>query len=200
VKLGPSKGGRGDGGNSIDAVDIVARNLGKFNGPEAVARIRDAATKNPSAVAKSILTSLSAGPAAVAAEETEEELAKTHQVVHVKSTVGTLKYSVEEINVTAGKPVAIIYENPDALQHNLIVGTPGSLEKLGAAADAMMTSPQGFAKSFVPDMPEVLTKCKLLDPGQRAVIKFTPEKAGDYPFLCTFPAHWRVMRGMVKVK
>ncbi|HEX2751416.1 MAG TPA: hypothetical protein VHM91_25625, partial [Verrucomicrobiales bacterium] len=193
VKIGPSKGGAA--GDLADPVEVVARNLGKFSGPDAVARVKEAATKTPSPLSTVILKALTSGPAAAAVEESEADLAKTHQVFRIKSTVGTLKYDVVELNVTAGKPVAIIYENPDALQHNLIIGAPGSFEKLGAAADGMMTNPQGFAKSFVPDLPEVLAKCKLLDPGQKTVIKFTPEKAGDYPFLCTFPAHWRVMHG-----
>jgi azurin len=162
--------------------------------------VKEAATKTPSPLSTVILKALTSGPAAAVVEESEADLAKTHQVFRIKSTVGTLKYDVVELNVTAGKPVAIIYENPDALQHNLIIGAPGSFEKLGAAADGMMTNPQGFAKSFVPDLPEVLAKCKLLDPGQKTIVKFTPEKAGDYPFLCTFPAHWRVMHGIVKAK
>ena len=36
--------------------------------------------------------------------------------------------------------------------------------------------------------------------GKKAVLKFTPEKPGDYPFLCTFPAHWRIMHGVIKAK
>jgi uncharacterized protein len=26
-----------------------------------------------------------------------------------------------------------------------------------------------------------------------------PKQAGDYPYICTFPGHWRVMQGMMKV-
>ena len=199
VKVGPSKGGVA-GTSGVDPVTIVAQNLAKFGGAAAVASIRDLAAKSPSAVSTAILNAIAAGPAVAVAEETEEQLAKTHQIVKVKSTVGTLMYDAKEFTVAAGKPVAIIYENPDALQHNLIVAAPGSYEALGAAADRMMTAPDGFAKSFVPDMPEVLAKCKLLDPAQKAVIKFTPAEPGDYPFLCTFPAHWRLMHGVIHVR
>ncbi len=199
VKLGPSKGGVA-GTAGVDATAVVAQNLAKFGGAAAVAAVQGLATKNPSAVSTAILKALASGPAAAVAEETEEQLAKTHQIVKVKSTVGTLMYDVKEFSVTAGKPVAIFYENPDALQHNLIVAAPGSYEAVGAAADKMIAAADGFAKSFVPDMPEVLAKCKLLDPGQKAVIKFTPAKAGDYPFICTFPAHWRLMHGIIHVK
>ncbi len=197
--LGPSTGSL-DAGPQSDAVPIVARNLATFSGPNAVAAVKDAAAKHPSAVSTAILKALASGPAVAVVEETEEQLAKTHQILKVKSTVGTLMYDVKEFTVTAGKPVAIFYENPDSLQHNLIVATPGSYEVLGAAADKMIAAPDGFAKSFVPDMPEVLAKCKLLDPGQKAIIKFTPAKPGDYPFICTFPAHWRLMHGIIHVK
>ncbi len=200
VDLGESQGGGFDAGPQADPVPVVAQNLAKFSGPAAVTAVQTAATGKPSAVSASVLKALASGPAAAVVEETEEELAKTHQVLKVKSTIGTLMYDVKEFTVTAGKPVAIIYENPDALQHNLIVAAPGSYEAIGAAADKMITAPDGFAKSFVPDIPEVLAKCKLLDPGQKAVIKFTPAKAGDYPYVCTFPAHWRLMHGIIRAK
>lgn len=200
VDLGPSQGGSFDSGPQADPIPVVAQNLTTFGGPAAVDAIKTAAAAKASPVSTAILKSLGAGPAGSATEETEEQLAKTHQILKVKSTIGTLMYDVKEFTVTAGKPVAIIYENPDALQHNIIVGTPGSYEKLGAAADKMMSDPNGLGKSYVPDLPEVLARCKLLDSGKKAVLKFTPEKPGDYPFLCTFPAHWRIMHGVIKAK
>jgi azurin len=199
VRLGPSTGA-GPGADPADAVAVVARNLTKFSAPPDVSAVRDLASKSRSAVAAAVLKLLAPETAVAAAEESEDDLRKTHQVFHVKSTVGTLMYDVTEISAAAGKPIAIIYENPDALQHNLIVGRPGSYENLGAAADKMMTAADGFAKSFVPDSPDVLASCKLLDPGGKAIIKFTPDKPGDYPYLCTFPAHWRITRGVIKVK
>jgi len=199
VDLGESQGAA-SGAPQTDAVPVVAQNLGKFGGASAVATVKEAAAQKPSALSTAVLKALASGPAVAAAEETEEDLAKTHQILKVKSTIGTLMYDVKEFTVTAGKPVAIIYENPDALQHNLIVTRPGTYEAMGAAADKMMVDPQGMAKSYVPDSADVLGKCKLLDPGQRAIIKFTPDKPGDYPFICTFPAHWRIMHGIIRAK
>jgi azurin len=28
---------------------------------------------------------------------------------------------------------------------------------------------------------------------------FAPDEPGDYPYICTFPGHWRVMKGVMKV-
>lgn len=199
VELGRSRG-RPDAGPQVDPIPVVARNLTTFADAATAAAVREFAAGHPSPVSESILRSVGEAPAAARAPETEEELAATHQIVRIRSTIGTLMYDVKEVTVTAGKPVAIVYENPDALQHNLIVGTPGSLESLGAAADRMITAPDGFDRSFIPDSAEVLASCGLLDPGQRAIIRFTPEKPGDYPYLCTFPAHWRIMNGVIRVK
>jgi len=31
-------------------------------------------------------------------------------------------------------------------------------------------------------------------------LRFTaPDKPGEYPYICTFPGHWRIMQGVMKV-
>ena len=40
----------------------------------------------------------------------------------------------------------------------------------------------------------------LVDPGQTVTVQFrAPGQPGDYPYVCTFPAHWRVMNGVLHV-
>ena len=47
---------------------------------------------------------------------------------------------------------------------------------------------------------ELLHATKMLDNGKSETIKFTaPKKAGEYEFVCTFPGHWQIMRGIMKV-
>ena len=49
-------------------------------------------------------------------------------------------------------------------------------------------------------MPQVLFSTKLLEPGQTVTFQFrAPATAGQYPFVCTFPAHWRTMNGLLNV-
>ena len=199
VKLGPSKGGAVMAGLE-DVNSLLAMNLAAFTPSDAQKRVAALADAKPSNLSRAIKAALSGAKAAGSAEESEEELAKTHQILKVKSTIGTLQYDIKEFSVKAGQPVAIIYENPDQLQHNLIVTTPGSYDRIGAEADKMMAAPDGLARSYIPDVPEVLAKSKLLDPAQKAIIKFTPEKPGDYPYLCTFPGHWRLMHGVIKAR
>lgn len=121
-------------------------------------------------------------------------------VVNIKTIKNEMKFDLEEIVVEAGKTVRIIFENPDFMQHNLLVLQPGSLETVGAAADKLATDPQGAEKQYVPDMPEVLYSTRLVNPEETVELTFTaPEEPGAYPFVCTFPGHWRIMQGTMKV-
>ena len=111
-----------------------------------------------------------------------------------------LKFDKSELQVEAGQLVELVFTNPDVMQHNFLLGTPGSLEQIGTAADAMMTSPDGLAQQYVPSIPQVLVATALVDPGQTVAVQFrAPDQPGDYPYVCTFPAHWRVMNGVVHV-
>ncbi|GAA4314145.1 hypothetical protein GCM10023143_24830 [Compostibacter hankyongensis] len=121
--------------------------------------------------------------------------------IQLKVVQHDMKYDRKTLYVKAGKKIALVFENPDFMQHNLLILQPGSLEKVGAAADELARDPKGAEKNYVPDIPEVLAATPLVNPGGSFVLVFTaPEKPGDYPFACTFPGHWRVMNGILKVE
>jgi azurin len=126
-------------------------------------------------------------------------LRSSHQIIRLSVTPGQMKYDQPEITAKAGKPIALVFNNPDVLQHNVVISKPGSMEKIGAAANAMMTQADGFAKAFKPDLPEVLGGTPLVNPGETVLLKLDPLTPGDYPVLCTFPGHWLLMRCTLKV-
>jgi azurin len=87
------------------------------------------------------------------------------------------------------------------MPHNLVIVAPGKLEAVGALAEAMASRPDGFQKSFVPATPDVLASTKLISQGALARIRVTaPTATGSYPYMCTFPGHWRVMNGLMDVE
>lgn len=111
-----------------------------------------------------------------------------------------MKFSTDTIEVRAGQQVVLELENADGMQHNMLIIMPGTLEKVGAAADALARDPKGAQKEYVPDTPDVLYATALLDPDDIATLTFeAPKEPGLYPFVCTFPGHWRMMNGIMKV-
>ena len=113
---------------------------------------------------------------------------------------GQMKFDKAELNVGPGQLVEVVYTNPDVMQHNFVLGAPDSLNAIGEAGDKLATSPSGLAQGYVPDIPQILFSTKLLEPGQTMTFQFrAPSKTGQYPYVCTFPAHWRTMNGVLNV-
>jgi azurin len=111
-----------------------------------------------------------------------------------------MKFDRTELTVAAGQLVEIVFVNPDVMQHNFVLGAAGSLEAIGLASDELAKSPDGLARQYVPDMPQVLFATKLVEPGQTVRVQFrAPADPGQYPYVCTFPAHWRLMSGVLHV-
>ncbi len=110
-------------------------------------------------------------------------------------------YDTTSFTVSPGQPVKLILSNPDVTQHNLVIGKPGSLEELGMAGNEMAKDPAGLSKGFIPSSDKILHHTKLLDHGTSETLRFTaPTEPGVYPYLCTFPGHWILMKGEMTVK
>ena len=122
-------------------------------------------------------------------------------IINIKTITEAMKYDKKEFTVPAGKTIIIVLENPDAMQHNLVIGKPKSLQIIGNAANKMITQKDAVEKNYVPSIPQIIAATPLVNPGETYRLKFTaPSQVGDYPFVCTFPGHWSIMNGIMKVK
>ncbi|MET4083752.1 putative membrane-bound dehydrogenase-like protein [Pedobacter sp. UYP30] len=122
------------------------------------------------------------------------------EVIKIKVVKDLMQFDKKLIAVKTGQRLVFEISNPDGMQHNMLIIKPGTLQKVGKAADDMLRDPKAAQKQYVPDMPEILHATKLLNTGDVVTFEFTvPNIAGDYPFLCTFPGHWRGMNGIIRV-
>lgn len=122
------------------------------------------------------------------------------EVIRLKTVREAMRFDRKEFTVTAGKQIEIVLENPDAMQHNLVIGKPKSMDIIGNAADKLITAKDGAEKNYVPSIPQIVAATALVNPDQTVRLKFTvPNTPGDYPFVCTFPGHWRLMNGVMRV-
>ena len=81
-----------------------------------------------------------------------------------------------------------------------ILGTRIVTTTLNAAlANGMLTDPKAMEKDYIPESPDIIAHTKLIQPGQTGSVEVTLEP-GEYPYLCTFPGHSMVMKGVMHVK
>ncbi len=129
------------------------------------------------------------------------EVAADAQALTIESLPGgMMKFKETELRAKAGQPISLTFNNPDILPHNLLVLKPGSRDKVGALADAMITDPNAMAKGYVPESEDIIKHTKLLNATQSETITFTLEEPGEYPIICTFPGHWRLMQSKIIVE
>ena len=136
------------------------------------------------------------------ANDADFDSQKGLQTVEIGCVPERMLFTETELKVKAGKPVKLIFKNPDATQHNIVIlDRNGDVEKVGMAGNEMAKDPDGIKKHFVPDDKSILHHSKLLDPNTVETLRFiAPKKPGKYPYVCTFPGHWVLMRGVMIVE
>jgi azurin len=115
-----------------------------------------------------------------------------------------MKFNVTKIEVAAGEEITIVLQNvgtmpKQAMGHNLV------LLKKDVNAQAFATAAlRSAATEYIPAAlaDQVIGHTKLLGPKQKDSFTFkAPEVAGDYVYLCSFPAHFVAgMKGVMTVK
>lgn len=116
----------------------------------------------------------------------------------VIATKPGLVFDTKEITVKAGARLKLTFNNPDDMQHNLLIIKPGTADEI--AQQAIDLGLQGPAKGYIPDSNNVLFHTNLLQPHTSDVIYLeAPAQPGNYVYICTYPGHGSTMRGILKV-
>ncbi|WP_009965098.1 DUF6797 domain-containing protein [Verrucomicrobium spinosum] len=120
--------------------------------------------------------------------------------VKLEAALG-LQFAQKQLVAKSGERLSLEFSNPDAVPHNVLFIKPGALQRVGDLANKMITDPAGLARHYVPESPEVLVYTDMVQPSHKFTIHFNaPQEKGEYPYLCTFPGHWLVMNGVLKVE
>ncbi len=112
--------------------------------------------------------------------------------VSITVTAKSLKFDTATIEVVAGQPVKLTFQNNDSLDHDF----------------SIMEIPMQMIATAMPmgghDMPGVTGQPQLhmlATTGQSNTLEFTPTEPGTYEFFCTVPGHKEAgMVGQLVVK
>ena len=136
------------------------------------------------------------------ARDAEFDSQKNLKVVKISAVKERMLYDVTRFVVRAGQPVRIDFTNPDATAHNIVIVAPGADEEIGLAANEMAKNPREAQRGqYVPKSKKVLHATRMIAPLSATALRFiAPKKPGDYPYICTFPGHWTIMKGIMVVR
>jgi len=158
-------------------------------------------TAVPALEAMALTRSLSkALPAAVAASIENRLQNLDVRIIAIGTVPARMIYDKDQIAVQAGKAVEFRFSNSDHMPHNFAIVQPGSLEEIGQLAEATARDADARERHYIPASGKVLIGSRLLEPGQSQALTFeAPETPGVYPYVCTYPGHWRRMYGALYV-
>lgn len=114
----------------------------------------------------------------------------------------TMKFNVTEIRAKPGEALSVTLKNggrmpKQAMAHNWVLLKPMP----DADVNAFGMKASSSAPDYLPaDRSSVIAHTKLLGGGESDTIEFNaPTAPGEYPFLCTFPGHFAIMKGKLIV-
>ena len=109
-------------------------------------------------------------------------------------------YDNDTIAVQAGRPVEFALSNADKMPHNFAIVLPGTMQEVGELAEATGRDKDAESRNFIPGSRNILAASSLLQPGESDSVFFAvPTEPGVYPYVCTYPGHWRRMYGAMYV-
>lgn len=116
----------------------------------------------------------------------------------------TMKYDVTSMQASPGEQLKVVLTNngtlpKEAMAHNWILLKAGS-DPAAFATAAQTSKETDYIPVALKD--EIVAQIQLLGSKQTGEVTFTaPTTPGEYPYLCSFPAHFVIgMKGVLTVK
>jgi azurin len=117
--------------------------------------------------------------------------------IQIASVGNLMAFDKKTLTVPAGALVHVTFKNSgtqDVMQHNWVLVMPGKEASVAAAGLA-----RAVTTGYVVPGPDVLAYTPMTKPGETAETTFTAPAPGTYPYICTFPGHYIMMKGVLTV-
>ena len=118
-------------------------------------------------------------------------------VITITPDGNKMSYLVKEFTVKKEQSVKLIMNNTadvEIMKHNVVIISDDSkIDEIGQQA---LTS-----SGYIPDNEAIIAATPMADAGKKTETTFiAPSKAGKYTFICTYPGHYVMMRGVMIVE
>lgn len=113
-----------------------------------------------------------------------------------------MQFNKTELHAVAGKPITLTLKHvgqtpKEAMGHNVVILQEGT-DEAAFAAKAITAKDTDYIPAS--EKASIIAHTKLIGGGEEDTIEFTIDKKGTYNFLCTFPGHFAMMKGVLIVE
>lgn len=131
----------------------------------------------------------------------DQEAAVTDSVINLEAG-DDMKFNRSAFTIAAGKEVTLTLKHTgkmdkNTMGHNVVILKPGE-EVRAYGNEAQKAKEEEYTPQSL--SAKVVTHTKLIGGGESTELKFTIAEPGEYPFLCSFPGHYPIMKGTITVK
>lgn len=112
------------------------------------------------------------------------------------ATNDVMKFNVKKLTVKSGQKIKLTLKHTGKLEkrvmgHNFVILKKGV--KMSAFASKAAASKDN---DYIPEgTTDVIAHTKMIGGGETTTIEFTAPEVGTYEFICSFPAHFAMMKG-----
>jgi azurin len=117
--------------------------------------------------------------------------------IQIASLANLMAFDKKALTVPTGAEVHLTLKNNatlETLPHNWVLVQPGTEAKV--AAEGLDKAPDA---GYVVEGDNVLAHTPLAPPGKSVEVTFNAPAPGKYPYICTFPGHYVMMKGVLTV-
>jgi len=145
------------------------------------------------------LALLTVGLTGCGGAEAESESGPTSSIT--LTPVGNqMKFEQTEFTVEAGTEVTLTFDNTatsPAMEHNVVILTDNTQAVINRVGNAAVNA---ASNEYIPEDDAILANTALAKPGETVTVTFkAPSEPGEYAYICTFPGHYAMMQGTMRV-
>ena len=135
-----------------------------------------------------------------AIEKKEDELDKNSiETFIIINSSDLMKFDQNELRVFEGQKITLTLNHTGKMSKEIMGHNFVLLKKETNLNDFAQKAMLARENEYIPDGNETIAYTKMIGGGESDTITFTAPEKGSYTYICTFPGHYGLMRGVLIV-
>jgi len=124
---------------------------------------------------------------------------KSEEIEIIVNSNDLMKFDKNELRVFEGQKITLTLNHTGKMSKEIMGHNFVLLKKETDLNDFAQRAMLARENEYIPDGDETIVYTKLIGGGESDTITFTAPEKGSYTYICTFPGHYGLMKGVLTV-